>query len=194
MFSSINSRMKDLIESKLPKYGRFQRLEELSKIKVSVWKSWWARRQRATAQMVEAVALIWPEHAYWLATGDELPKEGFTSPAKEPEFEFSAIAGITQQVLTRRFSILKELTGCLDWNALEQDGEVIQERVVAVVDKFFERYSEITDDDLMVTDDISKLLSPEAMTRKWFAILERDEQFKELEKAREKLIAKIFSK
>ncbi|MDO6387650.1 hypothetical protein [Uliginosibacterium sp. 31-12] len=186
--------MKLLIESKLPKYGRFQRLEDLSKIKVSVWKSWWAGRQRATAQMVEAVALIWPEHAYWLATGDELPKEGLTNPARSPELEFSAIAGITQQVLARRFSILKELTGCLDWNAIEQDGEIVAERISAAVDKFFETYAELSDADIATTASALEKMSPDAMTKRWRAVLENDEQLRELESARERLMAKIFSR
>lgn len=64
-----DARMRKVIEDQLPRYGRFQFLGQKTSIKVSIWKSWWAGRQRPTASMLSSLSQIWPEHAFWLVTG-----------------------------------------------------------------------------------------------------------------------------
>lgn len=41
------------------------------------------------ASEVEALTTVWPEYAYWLATGHELPETGQISPMTKKSAELS---------------------------------------------------------------------------------------------------------
>lgn len=66
---SIADRMKVLIASNTSSSRRFKELEELSGVKAETWRTYWNRNSKPSAEMIEAVAEIWPEYAFWLATG-----------------------------------------------------------------------------------------------------------------------------
>jgi hypothetical protein len=67
--SSINDRFAALISSKTLEGRRFKELEERTKISAVSWRKAFNGGQRPTAEMIEAVARLWPQHAFWLATG-----------------------------------------------------------------------------------------------------------------------------
>ncbi len=50
----------------------------LSLIKSVEWK-----RQRPTAELIEAICRTWPQFAYWLVTGDSEPNHEHISPQIE---------------------------------------------------------------------------------------------------------------
>ncbi len=97
---TFSQRMKALVESKLPKYGRFQELERLTGIKNATWQKWARNKQRATEEMIEAMFRVWPAHAFWLATGNELPKEGHTSPSPRSSAAERNLAATTEQLFS----------------------------------------------------------------------------------------------
>lgn len=70
---SIADRMKAVIQPNTNPNSRFKELEEMSGINAASWKAAWHGNQRPTAEMIEHVARLWPQHAFWLATG-ELPE------------------------------------------------------------------------------------------------------------------------
>jgi hypothetical protein len=184
--------MRALIEAKLKTYGRFQQLEEHTAIKVSVWKSWWADRQRPTAQMIEAVACLWPEHAYWLATGDELPREGLVDPTKEQAPETSAITAITSQVLSIRMAIRNDLMASRAANALSHNEQPDEANIRAFVDKWIDRFDELEAEAEIQTVDIKEELSAEGWNKRLQDLMKRNDQLNELEKARERLILQVL--
>lgn len=66
---NLNDRMKALIENKIEDHRKFKILEQRTSIPSDSWKNWSHDRQRPTMEMIEAVAKLWPEYAFWLATG-----------------------------------------------------------------------------------------------------------------------------
>lgn len=56
-------------------------LEERTGIKRKRWASVKAGTVEMRATEIQALAAIWPEYAYWLATGQEIAEVGQISPA-----------------------------------------------------------------------------------------------------------------
>ena len=65
----MKDRLKIILEKRTPSRGRFNELSQVSKVPVDTWKSFWYGRQRPTVEMIETVAKLWPEYAFWLITG-----------------------------------------------------------------------------------------------------------------------------
>lgn len=78
--NSITERLKKLIDHTLLPDRRFKALEELTKISSGTWRTWWNRNSKPSGEMIEAAAKIWPECAFWLATGITDPSHGHVSP------------------------------------------------------------------------------------------------------------------
>lgn len=58
---------------------KFPWLEEQTEIEATRWRNIKARKVMRTAEL-EAVCEIWPDYAFWLTTGKELPEAGQISP------------------------------------------------------------------------------------------------------------------
>lgn len=77
---TLKTRLLLLIKTKLDEKGQFKALENLTGIKANHWRDCNAGKQRPTAEMIEAVSRLWPEHAFWLATGISDPQHGHSAP------------------------------------------------------------------------------------------------------------------
>lgn len=77
---TLSDRLKSVIEAYIRPYGRYSSLAEKTNIGPESWKSFWHNRQRPTVEMVEVVCSIWPQHAFWVATGRADSANGHTSP------------------------------------------------------------------------------------------------------------------
>ena len=55
-------------------------LAGLTGISESRWYSVMNKRARLSMNEVEALIDVWPDYAYWLVTGKELPESGQVSP------------------------------------------------------------------------------------------------------------------
>lgn len=185
----INGRMKLLIEGKLPKYGRFQELERLTTIKSTTWQTWARGRQRPTDRMIEAIACLWPEHAYWLVTGDELPHEGMPSPISELSREQKTLAEFTARTLAMRLTIRNELTAHLATLGVGVE-EGSDEQVTVAVDNFMHRLNHVS----QAGEDVAKINDDQYWEKEWQALMQNDEQLKELEQTRRRLILQNFAK
>jgi hypothetical protein len=185
----INGRMKLLIEGKLPKYGRFQELERLTTIKSTTWQTWARGRQRPTDRMIEAVACLWPEHAYWLVTGDELPLEGMPSPISELSREQKTLVEFTARTLAMRLTIRNELTAHLaNLGVGVEEGN--DEQVTVAVDAFMHRLNHLS----QVGEDVHKIDDDQYWEKQWRMLMQNDEQLRELELTRRRLILQNFVK
>lgn len=67
--ASIRGRMKAVIEPNTDPKRRFKQLEDRTGIKAESWTSVWHERQRPTEEMIQHIARLWPQHAYWLVMG-----------------------------------------------------------------------------------------------------------------------------
>lgn len=81
--TSIHARFVMLIEAKTSEVRRFKELEEASQIPAISWRKAFNGDQRPTAEMVEAIAKKWPEHAFWLVTGATDNEFSHVSPKSE---------------------------------------------------------------------------------------------------------------
>ncbi len=77
----ITDRLLKIIENETDAKNRFKKLDEATDIAKDSWTAVWHRRQRPTAEMIEAIAKLWPDYAYWLATGDTEPEFGHIAPS-----------------------------------------------------------------------------------------------------------------
>lgn len=191
MYSSITSRMNILIEAKLPKYGRFQQLEKLTKIKNATWQTWGRGRQRPTDRMIEAIACLWPEHAYWLVTGDELQYEGMTNPSKKYGREIQTIQDLTARVLSTRQTIRNELIGAEALHAVDDDGNITDKDIEIIATKFSNMSIEIIDQS---DHEITKKNFRAKLDEQWENSMKQDSQLQELERTRHRLISQILTK
>jgi transcriptional regulator with XRE-family HTH domain len=55
-------------------------LEEKTGISSGKWANLRTRKQRANEDHITAICKIYPEYAYWITTGKELPESGQISP------------------------------------------------------------------------------------------------------------------
>lgn len=80
--SRIADRLRSLIDARTDKRGKFGQLEQLTLIPAENWKSFYYNRQRPNPDMIEALAIAWPECAFWLATGIEDEFHGHIDPTR----------------------------------------------------------------------------------------------------------------
>ena len=67
--SNISDRLKLIVKAETPEKGRFPFLETHSGINAATWRTWWTRGAAPNGYLVEAAGLLWPQYAFWLATG-----------------------------------------------------------------------------------------------------------------------------
>lgn len=61
-------------------HGFWENLERFTRISAQRWRKAYARRQRPTPDMIEALAKLFPEYAFWLATGVTDAANGHIGP------------------------------------------------------------------------------------------------------------------
>lgn len=64
-------------------YGRWKRLETSTGISATRWKNVSQGSQRPAPDMIEAIAQLAPQYAFWLATGVSDPQHGHIAPGDE---------------------------------------------------------------------------------------------------------------
>jgi hypothetical protein len=67
--STLKDRFTQLVAARTDERRRFKYLEEQSGIPSVSWRRAFDGDQRPTAEMIETVAGLWPEHAFWLVSG-----------------------------------------------------------------------------------------------------------------------------
>jgi hypothetical protein len=80
---ALTLRLRALIDVKAPMKARFIWLKNQTGISSPTWTAWWNRYSTASASMISSVSLLWPEHAFWLATGIQDWEYGHIAPDSE---------------------------------------------------------------------------------------------------------------
>jgi hypothetical protein len=80
----IGSRLRLLLVAKTPEKKRYEELEKLTTISSATWRTWWRRSTYPSGAMIEAAAKVWPEHAFWLASGLTDVEAGHNLPYPPP--------------------------------------------------------------------------------------------------------------
>lgn len=83
ILDTICDRMMLIIKEKTSDRRRWKELEEISGITAKTWQNFGRSKQRATAEMVEAISKEWPEYAFWLTTGLSDPSYGHVGPTEK---------------------------------------------------------------------------------------------------------------
>lgn len=83
----LNERLKALIDTYTSSTKRYKELEELTGIPSATWKTYYSRGVRPSADLIEAVAKLWPQHAFWLITGATDNEFSHTSPKAESQLD-----------------------------------------------------------------------------------------------------------
>lgn len=185
----LDSRMRELIGKKLKPYGRFQELARLSYIKDATWKHWWAGRQRANADMVQAVARAWPANAFWLVTGDELPQIGFRGPGEPASTSARNLEIAAEQFLTYRQRLRNEVSATQARSVLEGD-DPTDESAKAVAEAFVNQA--ISGSRVMWQKKAETV--GESLTEAYEFAVQHDEFLPELEKLWEQQVLKHLQK
>ncbi len=79
--SNIVDRFRKLIHANIDSSHRWAMLESQTGIAATSWQKAFTLKQRPTAEMLEAVARIWPANAFWLVTGLTDAKHGHVACA-----------------------------------------------------------------------------------------------------------------
>lgn len=66
--------------------GYWQRLEAQTGVKSSKWRLLASGKQKVTPELIEAAARLWPQYAFWLATGITDVANGHTAPETATTF------------------------------------------------------------------------------------------------------------
>lgn len=126
---NIAERLRLLIATKISDHRRFKVLEDLSSISAESWRAFENDRQKPSAEMISTAARLWPDYAYWLASGDTEPERGHIAP-KSLKIIYPIICGepqewatkerlYKQQLLTRQTNDAQELIN--KENGIEKD-------------------------------------------------------------------------
>ena len=78
--SKLAERFTELIAAKTEQGQRFKFLEGVSAIPAISWRKAFNGGQRPTAEMLETVAQLWPEHVFWLLSGWTDNEAGHSAP------------------------------------------------------------------------------------------------------------------
>lgn len=60
--------------------GFWKRMEELTGVTSGRWRNFFSGQQKAAPDMIEGVAKVWPQYAFWLATGITDATNGHVAP------------------------------------------------------------------------------------------------------------------
>lgn len=84
MSSTLEDRLKLIIaDLERDAYGRWTRLQGSTAISATRWKNVSQGTQRPAPDMIEAIAQLAPQYAFWLATGISDPAYGHVAPRNE---------------------------------------------------------------------------------------------------------------
>lgn len=93
-----------MINQKLNSSKKFRTLEGLTGLGSRKWNSFALGEQKATAEMIEAASKIWPQHAFWLATGIEDAAVGHTDPSMRESAHSYQIEDVTEELFRLKLS------------------------------------------------------------------------------------------
>ncbi|MDR6740990.1 hypothetical protein J2X56_003014 [Herbaspirillum sp. 1173] len=105
MSEELSARVRNVIFEKTAVVKRFKNLEDMTKISSESWKSVMYKKQRPTAEMIEAVCRRWPQYAFWVATGITDPDYGHVAP-RTAQASYNVVRGIEQEHSTQEFLYL----------------------------------------------------------------------------------------
>lgn len=81
----IHERLKTIINAETEEAGRFGWLQRKTGISRNTWQTWWDKEDAPPGgKMIEAAARMWPQYAFWLATGITDSEYGHTAPKELP--------------------------------------------------------------------------------------------------------------
>jgi hypothetical protein len=100
----ISERLLLLIDLKMQTGKRFKSLEALTGVPARKWNSFTLRKQESTIEMIEAASKIWPQHAFWLATGIEDAAVGHTNPSMRESAHSYQIEDVTEELFRLKLS------------------------------------------------------------------------------------------
>lgn len=95
--TNISDRFRFLIDVKINQHRKFKELEIVTSVSSGTWRTCWTRKARPSSDMIEALGLLWPEHAFWLITGRCDSEHGHIAPP--------GVNGI--EIKRETFSVLK---------------------------------------------------------------------------------------
>jgi hypothetical protein len=81
MSTNIEDRLILLLREDGEPHGYWQALEERTGISAQRWRKAYARRQRPTPDMIEAMCKLKPQYAFWMATGITDAENGHSAPS-----------------------------------------------------------------------------------------------------------------
>jgi hypothetical protein len=77
---SVAKRLREVIAVEVNDRTRYLSLQESTGIKSDIWKNFWFGRREADTAMLQEISRLWPQYAYWLATGSTDAINGHTCP------------------------------------------------------------------------------------------------------------------
>lgn len=185
--NNIGTRLKALIESQTNEKGRFNELEEQCGISYQTWRSWWHREGVPNGQLIEAAAKLWPNYAYWLATGDSEPEYGNYAPktATSPFVARGEPKKWRTEKRAYKLNMLKKLEEEADFGELQE--QLFQDRedpksstAYLWLERFFVSIGEKFQPSLALIENDDKFIEIEKMSMK-----EAQEAIKDAEIKRE---------
>ncbi len=110
MTRTLSERLHAVVQATTEPSGRFKKLAQESGVPEASWKSWWYRRQRPTAEMIEAVCQAAPQFALWIATGISDEDTGHQAP---PGLSYPGKLQKGEMVPKEQNATVEYLRGCL---------------------------------------------------------------------------------
>lgn len=128
---TVEDRLRQLIDAVTATDRKWKEMESATGIAAGSWVDFNRGKKRATAEMLEAVATVWPEYALWLATGEEDEEFGHLAPSrKDPECSAGPYlkSAILERQIARKILQAKYAT--------DESSGPITEREKTVIEKF----------------------------------------------------------
>lgn len=125
--NSIGTRLRIIVLACTDEKRRFSTLEAGSKVSAGTWRTWWTRGTTPSGALVEGAAKIWPEYAYWLATGCTDIRCGHDMPDLAPTAK-GYLSSWPEEASTRVENIRKTISQeyfkrCVELAELQEKGE-----------------------------------------------------------------------
>ncbi|AJY29825.1 hypothetical protein BTM_1135 [Burkholderia thailandensis 34] len=125
---NIDARLRAVIEDRISESRRFKELQDATGIDGNRWKAVWHGRQRVMPDMIEAIAQLYPQYAFWLATGITDPAYGHVAPKNEgyplPGQEQTTSTRYFQDAIAEKKIAMEALQNWLDEDQLNDMREV----------------------------------------------------------------------
>lgn len=170
---NISTRLKSLLTQEVSEHRRYKALEGLTKISAESWRAFEKGRQKPSAEMIETAAKLWPNYAYWLATGDSEPEYGNYAPktATNPFIARGEPKKWRTEKRTYKLNMLKKLEENADFEQLQeqlsQDCENQQSGTAYLwLEHFFVSIGEKFQPSLALIENDDKFIEIEKMSMK----------------------------